>query len=87
VLTTQLQGLLRLPFENQSLRDRLKQLGFVQGSRMRLYGSLYELVSEPIVITENVVFVDAIEMKSGKLRRVRVPLPILKMANVSLSAA
>jgi len=54
---------------------------------MRLYGSLYELVSEPIVITENVVFVDAIEMKSGKLRRVRVPLPILKMANVSLSAA
>lgn len=60
---------------------RLKSLGFTQGSQMKLYGEDFEMTGEPTVVTDDVVLVDAIEKKSGQLRRVRIPLPILKMAN------
>jgi hypothetical protein len=64
----------------KSLSDRLKQLGFAQENRMRLYGQEFELVSDPIVIKDHLVFVDAIERSSGQLKRVRIPLPVLNMA-------
>lgn len=48
---------------------------------MKLYGEDFEMTGEPTVVTDDVVLVDAIEKKSGQLRRVRIPLPILKMAN------
>ena len=70
-----------------SLRIRLKQVGFTQGNQMKLYGHEFELLGEPIVVGDNLVFVDAIEKKSGQLRRVRIPLPIVKMANAERSAA
>ena len=70
-----------------SLRTRLKQVGFTQGNQMKLYGHEFELLGEPIVVGDNLVFVDAIEKKSGQLRRVRIPLPIVKMANAERSAA
>jgi hypothetical protein len=70
-----------------SLCTRLKQLGFTQGNRMKLYGEEFEVHSEPIVMGDHLVLVDAIEMKSGRLRRVRIPLPILKMANGERRAA
>jgi hypothetical protein len=62
------------------LTVRLKDLGFTQGSQMKLYGESFEVASEPMVLTDDLVLVDAIEKKSGKLKRVRIPLPILKMA-------
>jgi hypothetical protein len=46
---------------------------------MKLYGERFEVASEPIVLSDDLVLVDAIETKSGKMRRVRVPLPILRM--------
>ena len=70
-----------------SLCTRLKQLGFTKGNQMKLYGEKFELHSEPIVMGDNLVFVDAIEKKSGRLRRVRIPLPIVNMANGELKAA
>lgn len=63
------------------LSTRLKDLGFTQGSQMKLYGENFRVASDPIVVTEQVVLVDAIETKSGQLKRVRIPLPLLKMAN------
>lgn len=66
--------------EPMTLIMRLKGLGFTQGSQMKLYGENFEMAGEPMVVTDDVVFVDAIEKKSGKLRRIRIPLPILKMA-------
>ena len=54
---------------------------------MKLYGHEFELLGEPIVVGDSLVFVDAIEKKSGQLRRVRTPLPIVKMANAERSAA
>lgn len=67
--------------EPKSLTFRLKSLGFTIGSRMKLYGETFEMASEPIIVNKSLVFVDAIETKSGERRRVRIPLPILKIAS------
>jgi hypothetical protein len=70
-----------------SLCTRLKQMGFTQGNQMKMYGEDFQLLGEPIVMGNNLVLVDATEKKSGRLRRVRIPLPIVNMANVERSAA
>ena len=62
------------------LCTRLKGLGFAPGNQMKLYGLQFEVVSEPIVMGDDLVFVDATETRSGRPRRVRIPLPITKMA-------
>jgi len=54
---------------------------------MKLYGEVFDFLSEPIVLTDDVVFVDAKEKKSGLTRRVRVPLPIIQVAKGSSTAA
>jgi hypothetical protein len=64
-----------------SLVDRLKRLGFARGNQVRLYGAEFELLSDPMVIGETLVFVDALDKKSGLLRRVRIPLTVLHSAN------
>ena len=69
------------------LCERLQQLGFKHGYQMKLYGKVFELLSEPIVMGDNLVFVDATDMKSGRLRRVRIPVPIVNMASASSRAA
>jgi len=66
-----------------SLSARLKVLGFAKGNQMKLYGEVFELMSEPIVVADNVVLVDATERKSGMSRRVRIPLPIVNMASAA----
>jgi hypothetical protein len=45
-----------------------------------LYGAQFELLGDPVVMSDNVVFVDVVEQKSGQLRRVRIPLNIVRMA-------
>ena len=67
------------------LCERLKQLGFSRESQIRLYGSHFELVGDPLVIRDDVVFVDAVERKSGESCRVRIPLNIVKMATEQAS--
>lgn len=62
------------------LSERLKRLGFSREKQIKLYGSQFELVGDPIVMSDNVVFFDAVEQKSGQLRRVRIPLTIVQMA-------
>jgi hypothetical protein len=73
--------------QTRPLSERLKNLGFAHGNRMRLYGEIFEMASEPIVVTETLVLVDAIETTSGTHRRLRIPLPILRMASESQKAA
>jgi hypothetical protein len=62
------------------LCERLKRLGFTREQQVKLYGSQFELVGDPIAMSDTVVFFDAVEQKSGELRRVRIPLTIVKMA-------
>ena len=62
------------------LCERLKQLGFSRQNHIRLYGSQFELIGDPLVISDDVVLVDAVERKSGESCRVRIPLNIVRMA-------
>jgi len=69
------------------LCERLKRLGFARDSQMRLYGTQFELVSDPVIIGEHAVFVDAVETKTGEAVRVRIPLNIVNMATEDRIAA
>jgi CRISPR/Cas system CMR subunit Cmr4 (Cas7 group RAMP superfamily) len=69
------------------LCGNLKRMGFTQDSQMRLYGQEFELMSDPIVMANDVVFVDAIEKKTGRSRRVRIPLTIVQRARAERPAA
>jgi CRISPR/Cas system CMR subunit Cmr4 (Cas7 group RAMP superfamily) len=60
--------------------ETLKQLGFSRDNQIKLYGSQFELVGDPLVISDDVVFVDAVERNSGRSCRVRIALNILRMA-------
>jgi hypothetical protein len=62
---------------------RLKRLGFTKGNQMKLYGEVFDVVGEPILMADEVVLLDATERRSGQLRRVRLPLPIVKMASAA----
>lgn len=53
---------------------------------MRLYGRKFEIVGEPIVIAPNLVMMDAIDAASGKVERVRIPLPVLHTAGAYSAA-
>ena len=64
-----------------SLVDRLKRLGFARGKQVRLYGAEFELLTDPLVMGKTLVCVDALEKKSGLLRRVRIPLTVLNNTN------
>jgi hypothetical protein len=69
--------------KQDNLSARLKRLGFTKGNQMKQYGEVFELVSEPILMADNVVLVDATEKKSVLSRRVRIPLPIVNMASAA----
>ena len=87
-----------LPFEGEpeehrgrkqpdTLCESLKSLGYAQSNQVVLYGEVFDLVSDPVAIGENLVFVDALERKSGQVRRVRIPPTIVQMARVKRRAA
>lgn len=68
------------------LCERLKRLGFSRDNQIKLYGSQFEVVSDPLVMSDEVVFVDAVDQKSGQRRRVRIPLTVVKMAAERVAA-
>ena len=70
-----------------ALCERLRRLGYAQNNQVRLYGEEFDLVSDPITLGEHLIVVDAIERKSGHLRRVRIPLNIVHIAKQELPAA
>lgn len=54
---------------------------------MKLYGQVFDFVGEPMVLTDDFVVVDAQEEKTGQMRRVRIPLPMVHVASESPIAA
>jgi hypothetical protein len=60
--------------------EKLKRLGYGPNSQIKLYGDKYDVTGDPVVITDHLVVVDAVETKSGRARRVRIPLNVLNMA-------
>lgn len=69
------------------LCERLKKMGYAQGNRVRIYGEEFDLISDPVSMVDHLVFVDGIERKSGDVRRVRIPLPIVRMIQQDRRAA
>jgi hypothetical protein len=70
-----------------ALCEKIKRLGYAQNNQVKLYGEIFDLVSDPVSVGENLVFVDGLERKSGHLRRVRIPLPVVHMAMKQRHAA
>jgi hypothetical protein len=62
------------------LCDRLKEMGYAQSKRIRIYGEDFEVVSNPFPQGNGV----AVQAKSGREKQSRVlqlPLPILQMVS------
>ena len=70
-----------------TLCEALRRLGYAHDNQVRLYGEVFDLVSDPVAIGEHFVFVDALERKSGQVRRVRIPRTIIQMARMKGRAA
>ena len=70
-----------------TLCETIKRLGYAQNNQVRLYGKVFDLVSDPVSVGENFVFVDALDRKSGQVRRVRIPPTIVQMARIKRRAA
>jgi hypothetical protein len=66
--------------DQSKICERIRRVGYAQGSQVNLYGQTFELVSDPFVVGEGVIFLDGLEQRSGHVRRIRVPLPIVAMA-------
>ena len=67
-----------------NLCDNLNKMGYGRDKETRLYGENYRFTSDPIVVAERVVFIDAVERESGRSKRIRLPLTIIHMANQNL---
>ena len=70
-----------------TLCETIKRLGYAQNNQVRLNGEVFDLVSDPVSVGENFVFVDALERKSGQVKRVRIPPTIVQMARIKRRAA
>jgi hypothetical protein len=62
------------------LIERLKNLGYANRCRVFMYGEILELTSDPIA-QDNGFVVNANSHKSGKARKVKIPLSIVQMAS------
>jgi hypothetical protein len=70
----------------QALSETLKRLGYANENHVKLYGQEFELVNDPIVMTDSLVFVDAVERKSGRNMRVRIPINVVHMAQAQVAS-
>jgi hypothetical protein len=77
----------RRPSKTDTLCETIKRLGYAQNNQVRLYGKVFDLVSDPVSVGENLVFIDALDRQSGQVRRVRIPSTIVQMARIKRQAA
>ena len=70
-----------MPMQPITVCESLKRLGYAKGRQVTLYGRVFDLLSDPISISEKFVFVDGLDRNSGQLRRVTIPRAILLMAH------
>lgn len=64
--------------EISTLAERLKKLGYAIRRRVHMYGEELELTSDPIP-HENTFLVEGKSRRSGKAKRLKIPLSILQM--------
>ena len=71
----------------RTLCETIKRLGYSKNNQVRLYGEVFDLVSDPVSVGETLVFIDGVERKSGHVRRVGIPRTIVNMAKQDRRAA
>jgi hypothetical protein len=70
-----------------SLCERLKQMGYAKDKYLRMYGEEFDLLSDPKVVGDHEVIVDAVVRKSGTLKRLSIPLSVIQMIRKESRAA
>ena len=70
----------------RNISNILKKLGYASQNHVKLYGQEFWLVNDPVAMTETLVLVDAIETKSGRTLRLRIPLNVVNMAHAQIAA-
>jgi hypothetical protein len=68
------------------LSNTLKRLGYANKNEIKLSGREFRLVNDPVVMTDTLVFVDAVETKSGRELKLRIPINIVNMAQAQIAA-
>jgi hypothetical protein len=61
--------------------EKLKKIGYSKGKRIRIYGQEFDLISDPVTQHEQMIFVEGVERRSDEARRIRIPLPIVRMVH------
>jgi hypothetical protein len=72
--------------KSKVLSNILKRLGYAKTNEIKLYGQEFRLVNDPVVMTDTLVFVDAVETRSGREMRLRIPMNIVHMAQAQIAA-
>ena len=73
--------------QQSELCEAIKRFGYAKNSRVKLYGKLLEVISDPVCIGDECVSVHARDLKSGGSASVRIPLNIVRMASDGRRAA
>jgi len=67
-----------MTLEQTALCEAVKRLGYARNTRVKLYGMVFDLTSDPVCLGETFVFVYAREASSGQNVRVRIPLTVVR---------
>ena len=70
----------------RTISNVLKKLGYARQNQVKLYGTEFWLVNDPVAMSETLVLVDAIEAKTGRNVRLRIPLNVVNMAHAQVAA-
>ena len=73
--------------QQDTLCESIKRLGYARNNQVKLYGEVFDLVSDPVRVGETLVFIDGVERKSGHVRRVGIPRTIVNIAKQDRRAA
>ena len=72
--------------EEQTICERLQELGFAQKKKIKLYGEELVLVSNPIPDGDGFA-VEGIARRSGQMKRMRIPLSVVHTLRKELDRA
>jgi hypothetical protein len=73
--------------DQSALCETIKRFGYAKNAKVRLYGRLLEVISDPVCIGDEGVSVCARDLKSGSSASIRIPLNIVRMAGEGHRAA
>jgi hypothetical protein len=73
--------------QESALCETIKRFGYAKNAKVRLYGKVLEIISDPVCFGDECVSFRARDLKSGCSASVRIPLNIVRMASEGNRAA